>query len=321
MKVVLIGGGIISDRLAASQQAPSRSSRFGIRHLSTEGGPWENMLNECLEADLIVYLAYHHRNLLLNVLVLEKLLRRLKLKGWHGRLAFFNTQSVLIGKIMHGPNPLPAILRYDPYTITKRIQSWIIRRYSRAIDICEIFLPVVVGEGTKSQDGFRFIAAHPVVNMPMRAKHLFAYLDLDDFVRWFWERFAEARSGANGSVRSEQLFVYQGTRTFSDMIESMRSGSESTPMNIRECNHKYRFDGSVRSNFIWHLKLSPVGLFMGIIKNAIKNDQANKTVPQSAARNQAIYPGEQFVPTGAEYQFYSTSIDLNAVPFRKEKVD
>lgn len=320
MKVVVMGGGIISNRLLSSPHVPCQIVRFSIRDLSGSVDVWSSLINECISADLIVYLAYHHRDLPLNVMALSKLLRRLKAKRWVGRFLFFNTQSVLVRKILKSASPLPAIFNYDLYTATKKIQYSIVRKYSDVIDICEIYLPVVIGEGSKAQNRFKFIADHAAISMPMRGKHVFAYLDIDVFVAWFWGRFVDHHSERKSSLNLEQIFVYQGIRTFSDMLESVRLTSKSYPIIIDDCVHKHRFDDNMRSNLVWSLKLSPIWLLLSILRNEIGKYLSVKQPRLFAAQKPCSATKCRFIPIGPEYQYYGTSIDLNAIPFRKVKV-
>ena len=156
--------------------------------------------------------------------------------------------------------------------------------------------------------------------MPMRGNHVFAYLDLDVFVEWFWGKFVGHQSERNVFLSPEQIFVYQGVRTFSEILVSVRSESESNPIIIDNCVHKRRFDESMRSNLLWSLKLSPIWLLLSMLRNEIEKYFSVKQSRLSAAQKPCMSTKCQFIPTGPEYQYYGASIDLNAIPFRKEKV-
>ena len=153
LKVVFIGVGIISNRLLSSTHVPCQIVRFGIRALSGNVDVWNGLINECISADLIVYLAYHHRDLPLNVLALAKLLRNLKAKRWGGRFVFINTQSILVGKIVKHASPLPTILSYDLYTTTKKIQSRLIEKYSLSLTCAKFICLLLSEKGLKHRTG------------------------------------------------------------------------------------------------------------------------------------------------------------------------
>ena len=317
---MIVGGGVISERLVSANEIPGQLLRFGIQKMAGNVAVVTDLINECVNADLVVYLAYHHRNLPLNITVLARLLRSLKAKNWGGCFVFFNTQSMLAELVLEGPSPMPKILNYDPYTTTKKIQSKLIKNYSSKINICEIFLPVVLGKNTKAQKQFRFISEHSCIFMPMRGVNTFAYLDLDVFVDWFWKRFANLRAQRETCARPTQVFLYQKIRTFADVLKNVRLTNDSVPIVIRDCKHKFRFDDSIRNNLLWHLKLSPFGLLLSILKNIITKQCSGKRSQESATQKPGMISNSQFVPTGAEYQYFGTSINLNAIPFRVEKI-
>lgn len=323
MKVVLIGGGVISGKLASATQISDQTVTFSIRELLNDSGAWSSLVNECESADMIVYLAYHHRNLPFNILTLARLLRYLKGKSWRGRFVFFNTQSILFNKIMKGLLPLPAILSCDLYTTTKKIQAKIISIYSDTIDISEIFLPVVVGDGTQWQDRFRFIASHQIIFLPMTGEHVFAYLDLGGFVEWFWRVYGDSRTARKANRSLDRVFVYQGVSTFSEVLRKEHGALTTAPFDIRNCVHKSRFGGNMRSDIACMLKMSPLGLLLGVIRGALAKSQSSgvSKQPSPPVKILPVIHGEQFVPTGSEYQFYGSSLDLSSVPFRAVKID
>lgn len=313
MKVVFIGGGLLSDRLKATAPSGASIRVFGIRGLASNAELRNELLESALSTDLIVYLAYHHSDIRANCLTFVRLLNGLKAKNWGGRFVFFNTQSSISGSIMSSPLRPPPVLFCDLYSFTKRLQSRIIRFYSDSLEVCELYLPVVIGDGTKAQERFHFISSHSVVGMPMKGTNAFAYLELNGFAVWMWERFARPRVGRS-APSLERLFVYQGLRTFSDMLKAMRPNSAPTQLEIEDCRHRFSYDESARNNLVWCLKLSPLGL----LANAVRGMRSVPVSPSQPAA-QAV-PSGKFVPVGPEYQFYGMTLDLGSIPFGKEKV-
>lgn len=311
MKIVFIGGGILSDRLKAVAPSGSSVRVFGIRSLASREDLRQELLEAANGSDLVIYLAYHHSDIRANCLTLVRLLSGLKARGWEGRFLFFNTQSAISGSIMSSPLRPPAVLSCDLYSFTKRLQSRIIRFYSGSLEICELYLPVVIGDGTKAQERFLFISSHSAVGMPMKGTNAFAYLELDGFAGWMWEKFARPRVG-RAIPGVERLFVYQGLRTFSDMLKAVRPISASTQFEIEDCRHRFPFDASARNNLVWSLKLSPLGLLVNAIRGM-------RPVAPSQPAAPAV-PTGKFIPVGPEYQFYGMTLNLGSIPFEKEKV-
>lgn len=313
MKTVFVGGGVLSDRLKATAPSGWPIQTFGIRDLASRADLRQELLESATGSDLVVYLAYHHADVRVNYLTLFRLLRGLKAERWRGRFVFFNTQSALAGSIMSSPLRPPAVLSYDLYSFTKRLQSRIMRYYSNSLDICELYLPVVIGDGTKAQERFRFISSHAAVKLPMGGTNAFAFLELDRFSRWMWEKYSrpgECRS----SPGLERLFVYQGLHTFSDMLKTTRPSSAGMPLEIEEFRHRFPFDTNAQNNLAWCLKLSPLGL----VANAIRGMCSVPVSPPPPPARPV--PIGKFVPVGPEYQFYGMTVDLDSIPFGKEKV-
>lgn len=313
MKVLFIGGGILSDRLKAAAPSGASVRVFGIRGLASSAELRNEMLEIAVASDLIVYIAYHHSDIRANCLTLVRLLAGLKAKGWRGRFVFFNTQSSISGSIMSSSLRPPAVLSCDLYSFTKRLQSRILRYYSGSLEISELYLPVVIGDGTKAQERFRFISSHAAVGVPMRGANSFAYLELDAFSGWIWGRFSRPRAGHENPVL-ERLFVYQGMRTFSDMLKAARPRSELAPLEFEDCRHRFPYDESARNNLVWCLKLSPLGLLANVVRG-MRSVLVSPVTPTAQA-----VPSGKFVPVGPEYQFYGMTLDLGAIPFGKERV-
>ncbi len=324
MKVIIIGGGIISKKLATTLPEHINLKCFSIRKLLDNKSEKQKIINSFLAADLIIYLAYHHRDLPKNISMLESILLGLKRESWNGYFVFFNTQSTLANIILKSPKALSQIFSFDLYTITKRLQSWLLERYSGYLKVCEIYLPVVLGPETKAQKRYENISKYKRVSLPREGKNIFAFIELDIFSQWFWLVFTQRNPKIIGGYR--KVFVYQGVRTFGEMIMTFRKDLKTKKnielnkfLDISNCLHKYRFSSSMVSNFLYGIKMSPIWLFLSILRNEIKKI-SGATWEKSELQNIPQSPLETFIPLGSEYQYFCTNIDLDAVPFTKVKV-
>lgn len=329
MKVVVVGGGVISNKLVSTAPAEIQLSCFTVRRLPDVSGSWTPVIEACQSADIIVYLAYHHRDLPKNMRLLGKILSSLKKADWCGQLVFFNTQSALASTILKSPKSLKEAFSFDLYTTTKRLQSWLLSRYSRQLNISEIYLPVVLGVETKAQKRYENISRHKVVHLPNKGANLFAYLDLDVFLHWFWKVYPHQLTEPTISQEYRKVFVYQGLRTFADMIgllganrsgESKAAASEITPLVVKDCNYKYRFSNDVRSNLVYSLKMTPIWLVLSVLRNEFKKLTSSEWEAAVASENPTTVE-TPFFPVGAEYQYLCTTIDLDAIPFNTIKIE
>jgi hypothetical protein len=307
MKTVFVGGGILAERLKACAPGGVSIEGFGIRE-AQEPARWSKLADAASNADLIVYPAYHHTDLKANIVTLRRLVRVLADRGWKGKLVFFNTQAAIRGA-MKGSGRAPVLLACDLYSFTKKLQSWLLRNSGQSLDICDLYLPVVVGHGTKAQDRFRFIGSHRIVEMPNKGQNQFAYLDVQVFAGWFWQRFG-ASDVVHSGRRFERLFIYQGIKTFSSMFGSFTQERGA----LDDCRHRFRFGPGMRGSLVWALRLSPLGLIASALKGIFVRRLSG--TPASAP----VAPGKRFVPTGPEYQFYGMSLDADAIPFEKLKI-
>jgi hypothetical protein len=329
MKVVVIGGGLISKKLVSATPAGFQLSCFTIRCLPDDTGAWTPMIEQCRSADIIVYLAYHHRDLPKNISLLGKILSLLKKAAWRGKLIFFNTQSALAGKILKSPRQIKEIFSFDLYTTTKRLQSWLLSRYSRQLNISEVYLPVVLGVETKAQKRYENIARHKVVHLPNKGANLFAYLDLDAFLHWFWRIYHHQLTGPTDSQEYRKVFVYQGVRTFADMIGLLRANrsggsksalSENTLSVIKDCSYKYRFSNDMRGNLVCGLKMTPIWLLLSVLRNEFKKLTSTEWKAYKVFESPDAVDAP-FFPIGAEYQYFCTTLDLDAIPFNTIKIE
>lgn len=329
MKVVVVGGGVISNKLVSTAPAEVQLSCFAVRRLPDISGSYTPVIEECQSADIIVYLAYHHRDLPKNMRLLGKILSSLKLADWGGQLVFFNTQSALASTILKSPKSPKQAFSFDLYTTTKRLQSWLLSRYSRQLNISEIYLPVVLGIETKAQKRYENISRHKFVHLPNKGVNLFAYLDLDVFLHWFWKVYPHLSKEPPVSQEYRRVFVYQGLRTFADMLGLLRANrsgesksaiGEITPLVFKDCNHKYRFSNDIRSNFVYSLKMTPIWLVLSVLRNEFKKLTSSEWKAAVASKNPTTVE-TPFVPVGAEYQYLCTTIDLDAIPFNTIKIE
>jgi hypothetical protein len=328
MKVVFVGGGIISSKLVSTAPEEVQLSCFTVRRLPGVSGSWTPVIDECQSADIIVYLAYHHRDLPKNIRLLGKILSSLKRADWRGQLVFFNTQSALASTVLKSPKSLKQAVSFDLYTTTKRLQSWLLSQYSCQLNISEIYLPVVLGVETNAQKRYDDISSHKVVHLPNKGANLFAYLELDVFLHWFWRVYAHQVTEPTASQKYREVFVYQGVRSFADMIgllranrrgESKSAVSETTPLVIKDCNYKYRFSNHVRSNLVCSLKITPIWLVLSVLRNELKKLTSSEWEAAIASVNPATVEAP-FFPMGAEYQYLCTTIDLDAIPFNTIRI-
>jgi len=329
MKVVVVGGGVISKKLVSTAPAEIQLSCFAVRSLLDVSGSWTSVIEACQGADAIVYLAYHHRDLPKNIRLLGKILSSLKKVDWRGQLIFFNTQSALASKILKSQKSIKEAYSFDLYTTTKRIQSWLLSIYSRQLNISEIYLPVVLGVETKAQKRYENISRRKVVHLPNKGANLFAYLELDVFLRWFWRVYPNRSTDPTLSQEYRKVFVYQGVRSFADMISLFHSNhfgeinsaaSEISPFVIKDCIYKYRFADAIWSNFVFSLKMTPIWLVLALLRNEFKRLTSSEWDSAVASENSATVQ-TPFFPVGAEYQYLCTTIDLEAIPFNTIKLE
>ena len=158
---------------------------------------------------------------------------------------------------------------------------------------------------------------------PIKVRNLLAYLDLDVFLHWFWRVYPYQLTEPAASQKYCRVFVYQGVRSFSDMIgllranrraESKSAASEITPLVIKDCIYKYRFSNDVRSNLVCSLKMTPIWLVLSVLRNEFKKLTSSEWKAAIAPENPSTVD-TPFFPMGAEYQYLCTTIDLDAIPF------
>lgn len=74
MKVVVVGGGVISNKQVSTAPAEVQMPCFSVRHLPDVSVSWTSLLEGCQSANIIAYLAYYYLDLLKNMRLLGKTL-------------------------------------------------------------------------------------------------------------------------------------------------------------------------------------------------------------------------------------------------------
>ena len=122
ISVVFVGRGAISAALSNCLPVNFALKTYSIREIKLTDSSCETF-NDIKQADLVVYLGYHHRNLFVNLITLYKILRHLSFAKWKGLFIFFNTQAALNANCYKDLQPIPGLFKYDIYRLTKRIQT------------------------------------------------------------------------------------------------------------------------------------------------------------------------------------------------------
>lgn len=321
MKIVVVGGGVISKRLIESKYAPEGLIQFSIRDLHRSPEGWTEMQLACVNSDAIIFLAYHHKNIFLNIKLLFKVLSLLRQCKWPGKFIFLNTQTTLIPQIFVTPNPLPRFLTFDLYTVTKKIQSSLLLYFSKSIIILEIFLPVITGSSSKAHNRFLEISLHNFALIPNAANNYFAQLDLDKLVNWIWTR--ALGSGFAGLKKSNErvlkIFIYENLISFRSYLKEIRKSMTDSTQEIVNLPLKYRFSNSFFDNFIWYVKMSPIGLLLYLGRYAFEPPPTEES--SNRCKLAMELTSQVFTPYGSEYQFLGSSIDLSRVPFKVLKIE
>ena len=319
MKTLLIGGGIISDGLLKAL-GDSDVGRIRLREVAAgDRNKLKLILDRCGVADLIIYAAYHHANLLLNIRVMHQVLRKLRRAGWKGRFVFLNTQAVLPDVLVsHLPLASPT-WRCDLYSLTKRIQSGMLEKYTDALNISEIYLPVVIGEGTRWQERLQYIARHQRVALPSSGENTFAYLDMQVFIRWLLSTAAIPKRGETKSQLRRRMFVYEGVETFRGVLARLRRQLTVDALVIDDCHYSHSYGSGTKENLVWWLKLSVLGCALFGARGLMRN-RGPILDTETRSSNQGELINAEFKPAGPEYRFFGMSIDMNRIKIPVEKI-
>ncbi len=327
MKITFVGGGFISEKLRRSVEPSHTVNCISLRNLPAGTYTCKSELAKCSESELIVYLAYDHRDFLKNILTLKRLLTSLKNSNWNGKFIFFNTQSAIANVILRNPKYTKAFLGYEQYAVTKQIQSWLLSRFSQMINISELYLPVVTGVGSSAEDWCMNMARNNCVNLPSQGKNITAYLDVDKFSKWFWGSYFDELYFSKQPSALRKIFIYEDVCTFGELLMSARSKisvlNSSTEfclqsLIIGNCNYKYRFSDSLMKNLIFILKVSPLWFTLNILRGRYyaffrRDKEAMRQTTD------ASFTSSTFKPIGLEYQYLCSSIEIASIPFRIEK--
>jgi len=312
--VVFVGHGAISAALSNCLPVNLALKTYSIREIKLTVSNSE-MFNAIKQADLVVYLGFHHRNLFVNLITLYKILRYLSFAKWKGLFIFFNTQAALDANCFKDLQPIPGLFKYDIYRLTKRIQSRILKIFDSDISISEVYLPVVVGRGTKTELRFEKIALHKDIHMPNSGASKIALLDLPNFSSWFWMSSINYLLNRPSSL-TRRVFVFDDIKSASQLINKFRQKHNLTHIEIKQYKAAYWFSDNFFRNLIWMLKKSPVGLLLYIIvgllnksKLLVVPDQISYS-PEYLKFNDGI-----FVPDEIEHMASAREILLDKINF------
>ena len=313
MKVILIGGGAIANKLL--QNAPKNVifSQYGIRNLQQNPEKWFELTKETVVADVVIYLAYHKQNVLANFSVLSRLLNDLSKKKWKGRFIFLNTQLALPSTAFSGENARPSWLRWDTYSFTKRMQSMIINANKKHLCISELFLPIVVGGGTQWSERLTFIANHSIINLPDKGKATCAWLDVGIFSGWVWRVILKAEN-------FEKIFLYSEIGSFEDLLKTISKNSVFNNFIINDFKHRFTCSSNLKIHCLTTLKYSPIAVLMTIASQLVSKIKQQKNMTAETEVKVVHCHSDAFTPEGGEYVFFSEHLNIDALPCKAKKI-
>ncbi len=314
ISVAFIGRGTISAELSNCLPANFTLKTYSIRGVKLTDSNCETF-NAIEQADLIVYLGYHHRNLFVNLITLYKILRYLSFAKWKGLFIFFNTQAALDANCYKDLESIPGLFKYDIYRLTKRIQSGILKIFDSDISISELYLPVVVGRGTKTELRFEQIALHKDIYMPNSGAGKIALLNLPNFSSWFWRSLINYLLSESSNL-TRRVFVFDDIKSANQLINKFRLKHGLSHIEIKQYKATYWFSDNFFRNLIWMLKKSPVGLLLYIIVGLFKKSENLVIAKQNPSdlENPKFNSGV-FVPDDMEYMAYAREILLEKISF------
>lgn len=316
MKILFIGEGRIG-RVLRLSFGDIRPQVIPIRELAKNNSIRDNTIQAALQSDLVLYLAYHHRDILLNLRLLSQLLGKLAACHWDGKFIFFNTQSVYADRLLLSSRPLPLFYRWDSYTFTKRMQSQIVGRYFSRLNVSDLYLPVMLGENCKAHEHFAEMALYENVYLPDEGRNRLAYLKLDALTSWLVKHSMSFRNETSALHSRGRVMLYQGYSTFRQCINDA-SGKEVT---IRNLHHRYRFADNALVNLKWALRLSPLWTLISYLKYVIAKKLAGDSFTLATERSAAREMKGCYIPAGSEYQYFMTSAELAEFPYTVLKVE
>jgi hypothetical protein len=314
ISVAFVGGGAISTALSNCLPVNVVLKTYSIREIKLTDSNCE-MINVIKQADLVVYLGYHHRNLFVNLVTLYKILRHLSFAKWKGLFVFFNTQAALDANCYKDLKPIPQLFKHDIYRLTKRIQSGMLKIFDSDISISEVYLPVVVGRGTKTGLGFEKIALHKDIYMPNSGANKIVLLDLPNFSSWFWVSSKNYILNEPSNL-SRRLFVFDDIKSTNQLINEFRQKNSLPYIGLKQYNAAYWFSDNFLRNLIWMFKKSPIGLLLYIITGLFKKSKSLALVNEDLRTPEKVrIDGEIFVPDDIEYMASAREILLDKIKF------
>ncbi len=319
VNTVIIGRGNISNELANNLPEDWSLNVIGVREKRLTNNDIE-VLNIIKKSDMIVYLGYDHRNLFVNLNVLYKTLKYLSLAKWGGLFVFVNTQAALDHKIYRRINPIPNFFNQDIYRFTKRIQSRILVLFNAKISISEIYLPVVVGKGTKIEDRYEKIAMHKDINMLNRGENKIALLEMNNFSKWFWATSIDCVLNRIENL-PRKIFLYDNVKSESGLINEFRNKYNLQNMEIKNYKLKYWYSNNFFRNLSWMIKRSPFGLLLYLIVGLMRRDISTTINKKNGLDGEAIkFDNNIFIPNDIECMSSVTEVMIDKIEFKTLKI-
>jgi hypothetical protein len=314
INVAFVGRGAISEALSNCLPVNFALKTYSIREIKLTDSNCETF-NAIKQADLVVYLGYHHRNFLVNLITMYKILRCLSFAKWKGLFIFFNTQAALEANCYKDLESIPRLFKYDIYRLTKRIQSRMLKKFDSVISISEVYLPVVVGLGTKTELRFEKIALHKDIHMRNSGASKIVLLDLPNFSSWFWKSSINyLLNGHSGLIR--RVFVYDDIKSTSQLINKFRHKNSLPHIEIKEYKAAYWFSDNFLRNLIWMLKKSPIGLLLYIIFGLLNKSKPIVVLDQNSRSQEKVkFVDGIFEPDDIEYIVSASEILLHEINF------
>lgn len=314
ISAVFVGRGAISDALSKCLPVNSTLMTYSIRDIKLTDSNCEE-INVIKQADLVVYLGYHHRNLFINIITLYKILKYLSSEKWKGLLVFINTQAALDANCYKDTEPIPGLFKYDIYRFTKRIQSRILKIFDSSISISEIYLPVVIGRGAKAELRYEKIALHRDIHMPNSGEGKIALLDLPSFSSWLWMSSINYLCNESSKL-NRRVFVFDDIKSASELINKFRYKHLLPHIEIKKYKVTYWFSDDFLRNLTWMLKKSPVGLLLYIIVGLLKKSKPLVAVDQkSCFQESAEFNDGIYLPDDIECMASASEILLDKINF------
>lgn len=315
IKVAFVGRGAIYVELSSCLPSGFTQTTYSIRDISLTDFDCETF-NSIKQAELVVYLGYHHKNLFVNLITLYKILKCLRFSKWKGLFVFFNTQAALDAHCYKNLVPIPRLFNHDFYRLTKRMQSGILKIFDSDISISELYLPVVIGRGTKAELRFEQIALHKDIQMPNSGTNKIALLNLPNFSSWFWLSSINYLKNEPTNL-SRKVFVFDDIKSASQIINKFRQKHNLPHIEIKKYKAAYWFSDNFLRNLNWMLKRSPIGLLLYVIIGLIKKSKSSVVLEKnSCGRENVKFNDEIFVPDDVEHMASTREISLKNINFK-----